>query len=134
MSQQQPHHEQLPHDPERYVALRAGRETSEHARAVLAQYGGGGLFGAVLLLASVIELPTPVMITALVCSALVMVAPTVSYIASRSQIKQCILESQDRPLSPNTWSADSPANGWLHPDPTLTVGGTNDVHGGDKSK
>ena len=64
-----------------------GAQTSEPARTQLLHFGGGVLFVAVLTLAGTTEIPPAVLITALICAALITIAPTLHYIASRKAVK-----------------------------------------------
>lgn len=73
------------------IEIEPGSETSEAAATQLMQYGGGGLFTAVLALAATTDIPPSILITALICAALLGLAPTLHYIASRRALKceQC---------------------------------------------
>lgn len=73
------------------IEIEPGSETSENSIAKLAQFGGGGLFATVLTLAATTDIPPSILITALICAALLGLAPTLHYIASRRALKceQC---------------------------------------------
>lgn len=68
--------------------IEPGEDTSEHARASFLQWTGGGLFTGVLGLAVArTDIAPSIIITALICAALLGLIPTLHYIASRRAIK-----------------------------------------------
>lgn len=78
------------------IDIEPGDQTSEHARAQMLQYGGTGLFVSVLTLAGTTNIAAPILITALICAALITVLPTLHYITSRRALKceQCRAEAE----------------------------------------
>jgi len=67
--------------------IEPGDKTSEHASAYMLQLGGGGLFATVLTLAATTAIAPSILITALICAAVLGLAPTLHYIASRRAVK-----------------------------------------------
>jgi len=67
--------------------IEPGDQTSEHARTAALQWGGGGLFATVLTLAATTDIAPSILITALICAAILGLAPTLHYIASRRAVK-----------------------------------------------
>lgn len=74
--------------------IEPGDQTSEHARAQMLQWGGGGLFATVLTLAATTQIAPSILITALICAAVLGLAPTLHYIASRRAIKCEMLRAE----------------------------------------
>lgn len=74
--------------------IEPGEQTSEHARAQALQLGGGGLFATVLTLAATTQIAPSILITALIVAAVITVAPTLHYIASRRAVKCELLRAE----------------------------------------
>lgn len=72
-----------------------GTDTSEYSRTRRCQHYGAGLFTVVLTLAaSVPQIPPTVIITALICAAVITAWPTAQYTLSRTSLKKKNVEER----------------------------------------
>ena len=78
------------------ISTPPGEQTSEHKRTVFAQYLGGSVFMTVLgmIITRPDSMPVPVMITALICAAIVTAWPTVWYAGTRKGLKTTIINAR----------------------------------------